>query len=720
MLKKQITGIFFLLFLLVSCQQKEEIICYGTPTNDLTKLLNEEGYQLRIYPSVHEALQKAPQGAGVLLLSEAYPAKGVILGEADKKIIEEKSLRVFMEFPQYVGTTEWAKADTLELERIVVCDSLNSSLPSMSLLSFQRCIMKVAPDSITNPLLVAAKVVGFNNAVYGLKDTPTQPMLYFHNDQLLLSATRMSNFAESRYLPEQRMKALFEYIFQWLLHKDTFTFSTWTSYIHPAYTSTDVLPDDAGVNSIKKGVEWFYNGHFLVHSDWKRDWADKYMGDGVAPVGPELPSNFKDGDGSLGILEGHMSGIKYDGTQMYRYWMRDDVQGEASFAFAAAGTLLDNPQYVKVAANLMDYSFKEYRDSVRNDPKSPSYGLLGWAYTHKGTYYGDDNARSLLGSIATSALLRKSKWDKQIVEGVIGNFRTTGLNGFRGEKILESDLQKRGWKSYYNADLVNLHAHFEAWNWACYLWLYNQTHYQPLLERVKRGISMMMEGYPEQWSWTNGIQQERARMILPLAWLYRVEPTEEHLQWLHFMTNELLKNQVACGGIREELGDESKSLFGRTLSNAAYGTNEAPLIFNNGDPVADMLYTTNFAFVGLCEAAQATKDTTYIKAVNQMRDFLIRIQVRSDKFKNVDGAWFRAFNYQDWNYWASNADAGWGVWSTLTGWIQSWIVGTQFILEEETSLWDIANRKDVSKIADNVIDEMIINNFNSCSSANPN
>ena len=63
----------------------------------------------------------------------------------------------------------------------------------------------------------------------------------------------------------------------------------------------------------------------------------------------------------------------------------------------------------------------------------------------------------------------------------------------------------------------------------------------------------MMKGYPNDWNWTNGIQQERARMILPLAWLYRVEPTEQHKQWLEFMTEELLKNQVACGGIREEL-----------------------------------------------------------------------------------------------------------------------------------------------------------------------
>ena len=146
------------------------------------------------------------------------------------------------------------------------------------------------------------------------------------------------------------------------------------------------------------------------------------------------------------------------------------------------------------------------------------------------------------------------------------------------------------------------------------------------------------------------------------------------------------------------------------IANEAYGSTEASLIFDNGDPVADMLYTTNFAFVGLCEAAKATNDSTYVKAVNQMRDFLIRIQVKSDKFRNVDGAWFRAFNYQDWNYWAANADAGWGAWSTLTGWIQSWIVGTQFLMEKNTSLWELSNRKDISKTANKVIEEMINNN----------
>ena len=73
---------------------------------------------------------------------------------------------------------------------------------------------------------------------------------------------------------------------------------------------------------------------------------------------------------------------------------------------------------------------------------------------------------------------------------------------------------------------------------------------------------------------------------------------------------------------------------------------------------------------------------------DSLGEFLVRIQARSEDHKNVDGAWFRAFNYHNWDYWASNADAGWGAQSTLTGWIQSWIVATLALMEEGTSYWD--------------------------------
>lgn len=708
--KFKLFNYILLIILVSSCSSKKEIVCFGNEDGDLPQLLQKEGYKLKFHSSVTEALNNASENTGVLLLSDNYPQFGVTLTSKDKAIIDKKSLRVFIEFPEQIEKFKRIKCDTLNLERIVVCDSLSPLLPEMCLLSFNRCILSHSNDSISHPVLVAAKVAGFSEATYGIDNIPTKNMLYYKGVNLLVSTTCLSNFASFRYMPEQKIKSLFEYIFNWLLQDQFNGFSTWTSYVTPSYSRSEILPKDARYSSIKKGIEWFSNGHFIVNEKWKSEWVDKYMGDGTMPIGPGLPDSLENGDGSWGVLEGHMSGIYYDGKQSYRYWMRDDVQGESSYAFAIAGKVLNNKDHLKVAENLIKYSFREYRDSVRNIPSSPSYGLLGWAYTHKNTYYGDDNARSLLGSIAASSLLGKSEWDKMLIEGVIGNFRTTGINGFRSGVLQDTDLQKRGWRSYYKGDIVNLHAHFESWNWACYLWLYNQTHYIPLLERVKRGISMMMQGYPKQWQWTNGIQQERARMILPLAWLYRIEPTQKHSDWLDFMVKELLKNQVDCGGIREELGDESKGSFGQTPSNEAYGKNEAPLIFKNGDPVADMLYTTNFAFVGLCEAAQATKNVDYKDALSKMNDFLIRIQVKSEKFKDVDGAWFRAFNYDDWNYWASNADAGWGAWSTLTGWTQSWIVGTQALMEMNTSLWEVLNSKDVSDTAQIVIDEMITNN----------
>lgn len=715
-----------LLSVFISCNQSE-IYCFisdslpidteagNTSTavienNDLLKRLVSENFKLHLFGSVEEAVDAAPENSGLLVLSGGYPEKGVTL---DEKIIDKsvrKSLKVFIEYPDQIGNYSLTGRDTLDLERIVVCDSLADELAPMDLLSFNRCVVSEydtdLSDKFSNPLMVAAKVAGFDTAVYGLEATPTIPLLARYGENFMVSFTRMSQYAHSRYIPENKVKSLFEYILSWVCGGEI-EFESWDALVHPMYQQTESLPAASRRDCVAKGIEWYYNSNVIVDSSWKENWADLYIGDGTMPVGPEVPSEFKDGDGSLGVLEGHMSTILHDGSQMYRYWMRADVQGESSYAFASSSHLLGKPSYADVASNLLKYAFDEYRDGPRNDPESPSYGLLGWARTHKGTYYGDDNARFILGALGAVAFMDNHQFDQKIVESVVGNFRTSGQNGFRGCTLYENDIQQKGWCSYYNSGIDNPHPHFEAWLWACYLWLYDQTGWEPLLERTVKGIKITMDGYPDEWSWTNGIQQERARMILPLAWLYRVSPTEEHEDWLDYMMHELLKNQVDCGGIQEELGDPSKSSFGKTPSNDLYGVTEAPLIFDNGDPVADMLYTTNFAFVGLCEAAYATGKDEYKEALEKMSDFLVRIQVESDEFKSVDGAWFRAFDYQSWNYWASNADAGWGAWSTLTGWIQGWIVGTQVLLEEDTSLWDLISKNRMSGVASDVISDMM-------------
>jgi hypothetical protein len=207
----------------------------------------------------------------------------------------------------------------------------------------------------------------------------------------------------------------------------------------------------------------------------------------------------------------------------------------------------------------------------------------------------------------------------------------------------------------------------------------------------------MMAAYPDNWRWTNGIQQERARMLLPLAWLIRVEDTPQHRKWLDRIFADVVKNQVASGAIRDEIGEVGKGFFEPPKSNDAYGTNEAPLIQQNGDPICDLLYTTNFAMLGLNEAAAVTNDPKMVESAAKLADFLCRIQVRSEKHPELDGAWFRAFEFDRWDYWASNSDHGWGVWSTETGWTQGWITGVLGMRLLNTSLWDLTAKSEIAK-----------------------
>jgi len=658
----------------------ETFYCMAPPGSDIVEVMEKDGY--RVVPFTD--LREVPVGSRVLLLNPGYPDSVLLLGAEFKQIVNDRKLRVFAEFA--APDTAVAELHTIQWERAVVCRHLCAELDSMDLLSVGNGVFCGAPSN-AKVSVALAKVAGLWKAEYGLDGVPVYPMLY-SKEGILYSTTRISDFAKMRFQSECKIKALWEYILS-EISGENIVFRSWKSLVGPTRTKEDALPEDARAECVRRGIEWFYNGHFLVSPSWKAEWVDRYIGDGTMPVGPALPRDAKDGDGSCGVLEGHCSRFHPDGSQDYRYWLRADVQGETAMAFATAGRLLDRKEWYAVSDNLIDYTFREFRDGPRNDPSSPSYGLIGWASTHKHVYYGDDNARVILGMTLASAITGSDVHKDDIKRAIMANFNTAGIYGFRGSRVEERHLKERSKDFYSTYDLVAPHPHFESWLWACYLWLYRETGDSLLLQRSEKAIRLTMEAYPQKWSWTNGIQQERARMILPLAWLYRVSPTEEHLGWLMEMSEELLANQDSCGAIREELGDASKGMYGKIRSNMAYGTGEAPIIFQNGDPIADMLYTCNFAFFGLNEAAEATEDPALRKAVSKLSDFLVRIQVSSNYFKDIDGAWLRAFNYGNWDYWAQDADAGWGARSTLTGWIQSWIVTTQALMEMHTSFWDM-------------------------------
>ena len=131
-----------------------------------------------------------------------------------------------------------------------------------------------------------------------------------------------------------------------------------------------------------------------------------------------------------------------------------------------------------------------------------------------------------------------------------------------------------------------------------------------------------------------------------------------------------------------------------------------------------MLYTTNFAFLGLREASAATGDPKIRKAEDQLAEFLCRIQVKSEAHLSLDGGWFRAFDFKRWEFWGSNADAGWGAWANESGWTTGWITSVLAMREMNTSLWELTAKSRMKEhhkkhreamLPQKFVDEIIVN-----------
>jgi len=92
---------------------------------------------------------------------------------------------------------------------------------------------------------------------------------------------------------------------------------------------------------------------------------------------------------------------------------------------------------------------------------------------------------------------------------------------------------------------------------------------------------------------------------------------------------------------------------------------------------------------------------------DKLAEFLVRIQVRSETRAELDGAWFRAFDFKRWEYFGSNADAGWGAWCVETGWVQGWIPTVLELRRRGTNLWDLTRGSAIAKHMDKIRPAML-------------
>jgi len=679
--------------------------------NDLYQVLQANHTQCQRYQSLDEAICCLGDDARVMILADDYPKNLVCVDRTVFRIARERNWRLYIEFPGSLPDAELGQPYHTKWERgVVSSDTFAPDLERLRILMIHGCVLvPVHNERIKeNTHIVMGRVAGFDTALYDLP-LETFPVLFEHpQGDLLVSTTKLSQFVTARYGPTYAWGIIWRWILEWINPEGSIRSLEWTPTVQPAYAAGELLPGNAELGAFQQGIAWFKKAKLFIHPVWKEEARQRMVTHGMAP-GPE--KDWPLGDGSCGMVEGISSNIHPDGTQDYSYTVRNDCMGEVSMAMAFSSVLLGDETDAAIAANINDFIYfnSEFAGGPRANADSPSYGLLTWT-SHDvsgGVYYGDDNARSMLGTMAVSALLKSQRWEESLIRCLLANLRTTGPLGFRSGRLEEPDLQEKGWRYFWNTERVHYAPHYESWLWACFLWAYHHTGFRPFLDRARSAIRMTVNAYPDEWRWTNGMQQERARMLLPLAWLVRIDDTQEHRAWLHFMAGELLAHQHSCGAIQEQLGLEGRGAYAAPKSNEDYGVSEAPLIQSNSDQVCDLLYTSNFALAGLHEAAAATGDRMYVEAEEKLAAFLCRIQVHSKRHLELDGGWFRGFDFKRWEYWGSNADIGWGVWSIESGWTQAWITSVLAMRQLNTSFWDLTETVDVTRFLDELVHLML-------------
>ncbi len=610
--------------------------------NDLTSALGAGGHAFQQFATGAEAVKMVPPESGLIVTADEYPKLGPVIDDQLLSQARLKHLRLVVEYPRQVGKLIAGTPTRMNWERVVVTsDALTPDLARGSILTPHQAWM--APmDAGTAPVyLVSARVAGYLTTAFEELERTT-PVLFAPASDVIVATIRFSEWIRGRYFPTNEFAVLWQWLITWATQAPTVLRGPFPSVVSPRFRPQQPLPGDVEDEARIRCLRWLED-------------------EMVVSV-----------DGKVSVLEGVESAIDYRGRQRPRGWFRSDCIAESGMAVALEAQMNQNPATRQLAEGLLDRVWQA-EDFVDRDRNHPWTALINW-YERGRIFYADDQARVLLATLAARAFLTSDRWDDAILAATFSNFRITAPTGFRPPMVRSDDFDPGpdGWRKFHSSELIHANPHMQAYLWATYLWMYHLTGYQPLLERTQRALATMMLRYP-RWSWMNGWSQEIARMLLPLAWLVRVDDTALHRQWLEIITDAVLAELTPMGAIRERLGDPELGIYPPPKSHAAYGSSEASLIQREGDPVADLLYTVNFALLGLHEAFYATGETRLGEAADRIVSFLCRVQVEAPLHPYLHGAWMRGFDYARWEFGGSSADAGWGAWSVETGWTNTWI-----------------------------------------------
>lgn len=458
--------------------------------------------------------------------------------------------------------------------------------------------------------------------------------LWWLDKNTMVSSIRLCNFRRARFAPRASWEALISAILSFLAGEK----------IQPAFAApvcqfheTKVESVEDTKQAVEKGLAWITNAGMLKNG------------------------------GAAGAYEGFTNQINAKtGEHTKNRTIRTDCTCEIGGALLFDALLTGNEQSKKTADLLFKFAFDwlQVKDGEHK-------GMIRWSEDAWEHCYQDDVARVVLGMLLSQHFGQEVPYLEQINAGLDYMIETTGADGIRipATEIRYFNPEYSAWLK--TAGASEPCAHFNAYYHAVLLLSYRVCKNPRYLEYAEKGLSTLMKVYPDTRRETSETE-EYCRLILPLAILYGVTGKKEHYAWLCKVADDLQKFRHPSGGYAE--WDTGYKAF---CSRNHKG--ECALLANNGDPVADLLYSNNWLPLGFAYAYMVTGEQKFYDLWKDSASFILSAQIHSED-KLLDGAWARAFDLERRENNGIPYDIGWGPYCIESGWtVGEILMGLQFM-----------------------------------------
>lgn len=614
--------------------------------SDLLRIFKKQNVEVTVVKPNEVALTNLDMYYSIAILGGGKDSP-LLLNPKDRNALEEqinKGKKVFAEYLASVGNVYFNEPENTRYDRLVYC-SEQGDIPNIQVgaLIDDQSGLRLRPHDIAcnknTPVLQYIKInthahVELDNEISA--DTTDRALWFEEPENLLVCSFQLSSFKKARFAPWKEAEKIIGFIIGWLLDEDADLTDN-----KPIYSTSNYFLDESLENQIKKSINhsmnWFNDAQIILN------------------------------EGESGAIEGLGTEIYPNGDQRISNILRADCIGENALPYFLDYMLTGNKQSLVRSDNLLDFLFDNYICQEQNE----FFGMMRWTNEAWGVCYQDDVARAIIPQLLKCYYLNTDKHLNNCIDVLKFLIKTTGTDGTRVFRTDNIDLNEKTMKELQENPGNLPSAHYNAYYHASLLLAYKLTGIKDFRYVAVKGLTTIMNEYPNTTR-EQSETQENCRLILPLSWLYWITGESVHKEWLYKVTNELEKMKHDSGGYIEwDTGYQA------SMRNEK-GEEESSLLTENGDPVADLLYSNNWLPIAFMQAYLITDDEKFKHLWEEVVNFFIDTQIRS-KNKQINGSWARAFDVSRKEVYGTPADQGWGPWAIESGWTVAEVTSGMFM-----------------------------------------